>query len=156
MQPSIVRLTRLRTEELQPLVAASEEEGFRFVGRLASQSPNVADRFAGADEALFGALVEGRLAGLCGLSRDPYCDLPGVGRLRHLYVLPDRRRLGIGSQLVDAVIAAAAGRFHTLRLRTENPVAARFYERRGFVASRGVESCTHLLHLPERSRGPRI
>ena len=39
------------------------------------------------------------------------------------------------SLLVDAVITAARGTFDTLRLRTENPTAARLYARmRGWFA----------------------
>jgi GNAT superfamily N-acetyltransferase len=70
-----------------------------------------------------------------------------VGRVRHLYVLTEFRRLGIGRQLVQAVVASAQSRFGSLRLRTETLEAAAFYERLGFRRRVGVPDCTHTLEL---------
>ena len=55
-------------------------------------------------------------------------------------------RLGVGRRLVRAVVAAARGRFGSLRLRTESREAAAFYEGLGF---RPVcrPDCTHTLEL---------
>ena len=50
-------------------------------------------------------------------------------------------------QLSDAVITAARGRFDTLRLRTENPTAARLYERMGFRRCVEVDDSTHVMEL---------
>jgi GNAT superfamily N-acetyltransferase len=81
---------------------------------------------------------------VCGLNIDPYVGDDRVGRVRRLYVLAGYRGLGIGSRLVDAVVRAARGRFLSLRMRTESPAAAAFYERLRF---RRVElpDCTHVL-----------
>ena len=70
-----------------------------------------------------------------------------VGRVRHLYVLSAYRRLGVGRQLVGGVIEAARGRFDILRLRTQNPAAARLYEQLGFSRCAGALDCTHLMEL---------
>lgn len=70
----------------------------------------------------------------------------GVGRVRHLYVLAAYRRLGAGRQLVEQVLDAARGRFERLRLSTQNPAAARLYERLGFER-RAAADHTHLLEL---------
>lgn len=65
----------------------------------------------------------------------------GRGRLRTLYVLPDHQRTGIGSELHDFALSrlAALGwseaRLWTL---TDNHVARRFYERRGWSLSGNV------------------
>ena len=101
------------------------------------------NRFDRPGEALFGAWVGGRLVGVCGLNVDPYAGDDRVGRVRHLYVLRDCRRLGAGRELVEQVLAAARGRFGVLRLSTNNPAAARLYEGLGFrpVSER---HCTHV------------
>lgn len=56
--------------------------------------------------------------------------------LHHLYVRPDDRNLGIGSQLIDAAVAHA--RRHgcawlTVGAQPGNTAARAFYERRGFL-----------------------
>src|SRR5262249_44829517 len=93
-----------------------------------------------------GARMDGRLVGVCGLNVDPYADAPAVGRVRHLYVLESRRRLGVGRRLVEEVIRTAGSRFDTLRLRTHNPAAARPYGALGF-RPREEADCTHLIVL---------
>jgi adenylate kinase family enzyme/GNAT superfamily N-acetyltransferase len=147
MLPVVVeRLSELPAEGLGPLVAESERAGLRFVRRLAEEWAGGRNRFDRPGETCFGAWVDGRLVGVCGLNVDPYSAGPGVGRVRHLYVLSDLRGHGVGERLVRHVIAAARGRFDTLRLRTQNPPAARLYERLGFRRSDGAD-CTHLMEL---------
>lgn len=143
----IERLSELPSEALGPLVADSEQAGLRFVRRLAEEWASGRNRFDRPGEVLFGAVVDGRMVGVCGLNVDPYAAAPGVGRVRRLYVLSACRRLGTGERLVAEVIAAARGRFGTLRLRTENEAAARLYERMGFRRCAGLADCTHLMEL---------
>jgi GNAT superfamily N-acetyltransferase len=131
-----------------PLITESEQAGLRFVRRLAEEWASGRNRFDRPGETMFGALMDGRLVGACGLNIDPYADDPRVGRVRHLYVLRAHRRLGIGRQLVGAVVAAAHGPFATLRLSTANPAAARLYESLGFRPHPGDAHCTHLRELP--------
>lgn len=129
------------------LVVESEQAGHRFVRRLAEEWASGANRFDRPGEALFAALLDGRVVGICGLNVDPYTTTPGVGRVRHLYVLVAYRRLGIGRRLVDRVVEAAQGRFDRLRLRTQNPAAALLYERLGFDRRAGATDHTHLREL---------
>ncbi len=145
MSLTITQLEELSATELVALLEASEAEGFRFVRRVADEWASGANRFAGPGEALFGAALEGRLVGICGLMRDPYTDRPGIGRMRNLYVLPESRGHGIGARLTRAVISAAAGSFDLLRLRTSGPQASRLYERLGFQPVSGEDGCTHRL-----------
>jgi GNAT superfamily N-acetyltransferase len=132
---------------LGALTAESEQAGLRFVRRLVDEWASGANRFDRPGEALFIARTIDRVVGVCGLNIDPYTATPRVGRVRHLYVLLAYRRLGIGRRLVGEVIGAARGRFDTLRLRTENPEAAAFYERLGFLRSVGARDCTHVMVL---------
>jgi GNAT superfamily N-acetyltransferase len=142
----IVALATLPRAEIEPLVAASLAEGHSMVARLRDDWIAGRNRFNRPGEALYGAYVEGALAGICGRNIDPYRDDPAIARVRHLYVLPGHRRLGLGRALVAAVIDGAAGRFTGLSLRTRDPGAKLFYETLGF-AHVGEETTTHFLAL---------
>src|SRR5262249_42741223 len=59
--------------------------------------------------------------------------------LTRIYVLPDRQRGGIGTQLLDAGLRELAGeglQHLTVEVERDNGVGRRFYERSGFVATR--------------------
>lgn len=147
MAAVIERLTEVWPKGLDALLAESEQAGLRLVRRLVDEWDTGMNRFDRPGEALFTARVDRRLVGVCGLNRDPYAAEQDVGRVRHLYVLSSYRRLGVGRQLTESVVAAARGRFHSLRLRTANPAAARLYEGLGFRPSEGTADCTHVMDL---------
>jgi GNAT superfamily N-acetyltransferase len=147
MTTTIEPILELPADGLNALVADSEQAGWRFVRRLADEWAAGTNRFRQPGEVLFAAHVEGVLAGVCGLNVDPHAADPRVGRVRRLYVHTSYRRRGIGRRLVGAVLRAATGVFDTLRLRTENPEAARFYEVLGFRPCVGTADCTHILEL---------
>jgi GNAT superfamily N-acetyltransferase len=144
---TVARLTDLPSTALSALVAESEQAGWRFVRRLADEWALGANRFDQPGEVLFAAWAEGRLVGVCGLNVDPYASDRRVRRVRRLYVLEEFRRRGVGRQLVQAGVAWARGSFAALRLRTESPPAAAFYERLGFRRQTAVADCTHALEL---------
>ncbi len=147
MKVPIERLRGAPADCLEILIAESEQQGLRFVRRLAEEWASGANRFDRPGEVLLVATVDGQVVGVCGLNVDPYAAEPKVGRVRHLYVLLAHRRLGVGEQLVAAVIAAARGRFVGLHLRTGNPAAARLYERLGFRRRVDRDDCTHVMPL---------
>jgi GNAT superfamily N-acetyltransferase len=142
---SIVALARLPDGLIQPLLDASEAEGFRFVRRVVNEWASGKNRFSGGGEALLGILVDDRLVAICGLMRDPYLDDPGVGRLRNLYVLPAYRGRGLGAALAHEVIDRANSSFRLLRLRAATREAGALYERLGFTPAAEVPDCTHVL-----------
>ena len=143
----IERLHGSPADCLGAVIAESEGQGLRFIRRLADEWTRGTNRFDRPGEALFVARILGDVVGVCGLNVDPYAAAPSVGRVRHLYVLLAHRRQGVGRRLVAEVIAVAWRRFHILRLRTENPGAARFYESLGFQRSAGAGDCTHVMQL---------
>lgn len=143
----IERVTNLPESELDELVSESEAEGFGFIRRLRDEWRSTGACFDQPGEAFFAARLQGRLVGVCGLSRDPYSTKTGVGRVRRLYVRREFRNLGVGQHLLQAVLEAARDHFTLLSLRTDNPTASRFYERQGFHPWPGLECCTHLLSL---------
>lgn len=148
---TIAPLAALPPDDIEPLLHASRAEGLRLVERLVDEYASGANRFDRPGEVLLGAYGDGRLVGVGGVNCDPYAYDARTGRLRHLYVLPEQRQRGVGSQLVAALIARAAPRFALLRLRTTSPAAARFYERLGFAVVAGDEYATHALGLAAAS-----
>jgi ribosomal protein S18 acetylase RimI-like enzyme len=138
---------QLAPDTLAPLLAASAEEGFRFVARLAEEWNSGVARYDRPGEVLLGGYVGARLVAVGGLTSDPYGGDARIGRLRHVYVLPDVRRGGIGRRLVRALEAAAVGGYHTLVLRTDTDYAARFYEALGYTRLAPGGTATHGLRL---------
>jgi GNAT superfamily N-acetyltransferase len=147
MEVTVTRLNDLPLDALAPLVAESERDGWRFVRRLTDEWIAGTNRFDRPGEGLFAAWGDDRVVGVCGLNADPYATDVTLGRVRRLYVARTSRGHGIGRRLVQAVIQAARGRFRLLRVRTENPVADRLFERIGFAGVVGVPDCTHVLVL---------
>ena len=146
MALDVERVSELRWDAVESLVVESEHAGLGFVRRLVDEWASGRNRFDRPGEVLLGAPTDGRFVGVCGLNVDPYTATPAVGRVRHLYVLESRRRLGVGRRLVEEIVRTAGGRFDTLRLRTHNPSAARLYEALGFRPSQEAD-CTHLMKL---------
>ena len=141
------RVATLEADALAPLIAESETSGLRFVRRLADEWATAANRFDRPGEALFVARDGAAIVGVGGLNVDPYAAGASIGRVRHLYVLTAHRRVGVGERLVTAIVAAARGRFHTLRLSTSISDAARLYERLGFRPRPGAVHCTHVMEI---------
>jgi ribosomal protein S18 acetylase RimI-like enzyme len=137
--------------DVERLVEASVEEGFRFLIRLREEHASGANRFDGEGEVLLGVWRGGELVAVGGLNRDPYGGGPRAGRVRHVYVLPSARRAGVGRALVRELIDRAKISFDELVLRTDTAEAARFYEAIGFRAESEVEGATHRLSLADAS-----
>lgn len=153
--PAGIRLERIRGDDLPDLtalVAASLAEELRFVKRLQDDWVEGRTRFDGPGEALFVALEQDRVVGVCGLTRDPFSGDSGIGRVRRLFVMPGSRGRGTGQALLGAVIQEARGRFRSLHVRTpESGHADGFYLRLGFrplpPECAEAEHTTHRLEL---------
>ena len=131
----------------------AEAEDGRFLHRLRDQWLNGSERYCRPSELLMGAFDGPELIGVGAISLDPYEPAPGLARLRHVYVLKLRRGQGIGQRLVEHLIDHARSHFQVLRLKTENPHAARLYERLGFVrSSEGRETHRLVLHTSSTKR----
>ena len=144
-----------RVDELPPdleeLRLASVDEGFEFVTRLAREWKSGVQKFDRDGEAFFTARLHGNLVGIGGLSIDPYdkSERP-AGRVRHLYVEENARGEGVGSALLQVILAQADGQFRNVRLRTAHSSIDRFYQTRGF-RSIDDENATHEIWLsPEQ------
>lgn len=103
--------------------------------------------FIGAGEALFLAHAQDMLVGTAAISADPFVSESRTGRLRFIYVKAAARRCGIADQLIDRCLTRGRGRWDRVRLLTENPEAARLYERHGFRPQGGEARMSHCLAL---------
>ena len=131
---------------MMPVRDAASAEGFRFIERCVRDWTLGYNRFDGAGETLLGAFADEALVGLCGLSRDPYAANAKTGRLRHLYVVREYRRRGLGSDLTVKVLDGASETFDVVRLRTDTSSGVAFYEQLGFAQVQ-EEDATHLIEL---------
>lgn len=140
---------------LGELAALAEAEGFRFITRFLDDLGLGRVRFDTECEFFFATLLGDEVVAIGGVTRDPYVDDAVVGRLRHLYVRPNQRQMGIGRMLVRRLERRAASCYTLLRLRTDNPAAAAFYEHLGYTAL-ASGSATHHRVLPASSSGKQL
>ena len=119
-------------DDIRGLLETSEAEGHTLVRRLVEEWDDGSNRFDAPGEAIVEARVGSRLAAIGGLNRDPYLDDPEVARIRHVYVTPDLRGVGVGRALVLAMVEHARLRFMRVRLRTVTPEGSAFYIAIGF------------------------
>ncbi|GAB1539767.1 GNAT family N-acetyltransferase [Scytonema sp. NUACC21] len=147
MTVSIQRLQNFPFDCFKDMIAESLDMGFMAVQRLADDWVSGANRFDRHGEALFIAKGGGSIIGVCGLNIDPYATFEGTGRVRHLYVISEYRRRGIGRALVERVVDEARLSFNRLHLRTHSHQADKFYRAIGFSSCDGDEYCTHILEL---------
>lgn len=131
---------------LPALRAAARQEGFRFIDRLVSDWQSGDNRFTDPGERFVGATAGTKLVAVGGLNRDPYADSDRIGRLRHVYVMPARRRIGIGGAVLAALLSDAAAAFDEIRVRTDTGYGSAFYRAAGFSATPGTHH-THALAL---------
>ena len=113
---------------LKALVAEAWAEGFQFVERLVGDWNTGVNRFSKPGEKLLGVFNGESVIAVGGLNRDPYAQQEHVGRLRHIYVHPRYRRLGVGRKLAIALLENLDEHFELVRLRTSTTAASRFYE----------------------------
>src|SRR6266581_2589897 len=139
----IVRLTRLDPVQMEPLLEASQREGFRFLARLWDEWARGTNRFEQPGEGLFGLVASGELVGVGGINRQNR----STGRLRRFYILPLHRRRGWGSRLLRHILSYAAGDFRWVVLRTDAASADRFYRACGFTLMRDSRDATQRIQL---------
>lgn len=142
---AIVTLAPPDWREVEPLIAESQREGFRFLARLRAEHASGAARFDGPGEALLGVHVDGEMVAVGGVSADPYEAGDRVGRIRHVFVSRGHRRHGVGRMLLAALVDAARPHYDVLTLRTDTAAAARFYEALGFTPVPDHPHHTHRL-----------
>jgi GNAT superfamily N-acetyltransferase len=131
---------------IEELRAEAFTEGFDFIERLIKEWSSGENRFDAPGEILCGYLDQGRVVAVGGLNRDPFVALPDIGRIRRVYARPGWRHQGVGRSLVTVLIEHARQNFRCVRLRADNPNAARLYESIGFLPCSNANA-THTLTL---------
>ncbi|HYD19566.1 MAG TPA: GNAT family N-acetyltransferase [Patescibacteria group bacterium] len=119
-------------EKFAALLKKSQAEGYNLVLRFGENWDSGDNRFNLPGEAFFGVENDGRLIGMGGRSIDPYLNDTRAVRVRHVYLLPEWRRLGIGEALMKRIMDVPAGQFKRMTLRTLHIGARKFYEKIGF------------------------
>ncbi|MTD31475.1 GNAT family N-acetyltransferase [Planomicrobium sp. YIM 101495] len=148
MAGRIEKIEDLQASELSKLVEESEAEGYRFVRRLVDQYEDGTNRFDQTGEILYGIReANGELVAIGGLNRDPYAGSADVGRLRRFYICEASRRQGIGTQLLEAIVAHARNHFSEVVVRTDSSAADAFYRANGFQGDLGLPEATHGMSL---------
>ncbi len=133
------------------LKAESMAAGFNMLRRLEENWLSRQNRFDKPGEKLAGAFADNLLIGLCGLNQDPWASSTRAGRLRHLYVSAEWRRMQVGITLLGAMLAGADRWFDFIN--TNAPLSAfTFYERAGFIPLTDVDKVTHRLPLESTRR----
>ncbi len=131
---------------LARLVPLATAEGFHHLERLVTEWADGTNRFECDGEAILIIDVGGITVACGGLTR----QREALGRVRRVYVDPAFRRQGLGRLLLEPLVEHARRSFDALVLYADNPDAARFYERLGFLPQ-GPEStadrATHRLCL---------
>lgn len=130
-------------EDIDGLLRASQAEGHNLVQRLVDEWEDGSNRFDGPGEAILEARLGSRLAAVGGLNRDPYLEDPEVARIRHVYVAPEMRGVGVGRALVLAMVEHARLGFRRVRLRTVRAEGSAFYLAIGFESTPSEADATH-------------
>lgn len=131
---------------ISALADAANREGYWFVQRTIDEWNSGANRFSLPGEKLFGLMQATELVGIGGLNLDPYTGEKSCGRVRHLYIGQVYRHRGYATLLMDAIINSARINFTVLRLYTDNPAAAVFYQSLGFQKTEDYKA-SHILVL---------
>lgn len=148
MREEIRPLLFLTEAELQPILAASLDEGYKLIQTLWDEYVSGKARFNSGGAVLYGVYdAGGDLIAIGGVHRDPYLDRADIGRIRHVYVMPEQRRTGVGRRLMTALIGHARENFAYLTLRTLTAHGDEFYVSLGFSREPRFEHATHWLSL---------
>ena len=98
---TIARVTCL--DGLESLAEEACKEGFNFLERLVQEWNDGTNRFDAPGQVLFAACDGDTIVGTAGLTRQG----PALGRVRRVYVHPERRKQGIAAALMAEVLGFA-------------------------------------------------
>ncbi|MDG1973116.1 MAG: GNAT family N-acetyltransferase [Paracoccaceae bacterium] len=130
---------------IEPLAAEARGQGYLFVDRLLDEARSGENTFQKRGECFCGVFVNELLVGCGGVNLDPYVDTR-VGRLRYIYVLRKFRRRGITASLVRELLRPSKSSFKTVRLRTSDDSADKFYDVLGFTRI-DDQTATHFIEI---------
>ncbi|HEY95557.1 MAG TPA: GNAT family N-acetyltransferase [Dehalococcoidia bacterium] len=138
----IIDITDLDEYDISHIRNMAEQEGYNMLNRLVADYDSGENRFDKEGEKLIGYILECMVVALCGLNIEP--SYTEYGRIRRLYVLPEYRNRGIGTELVNHLITFAGKYYKGVVVNIGNLPVSNFYESIGFKSVKNP-SYTHLL-----------
>lgn len=113
------------------LQSDATQEGFGFLDRLVNEWASGANRFNKPGEALVVARRDGAIAGIGGVTEDPF--QAEALRMRRFYVRPCHRRLGIAKAIAEPLLRMALQTGRPVTLNAGTAIAPAFWEGLGFA-----------------------
>lgn len=110
----------------------SIQENFNFLVRLEKDWIENKNRFSKQGEALYKVTLDHKLIAIGGINIDPFKNDSEIGRLRRFYVKKSHRKQKIGSCLIKHILSESKTHFTSIRLKTDNEIASKFYLTLGF------------------------
>lgn len=143
-------------ENFDILSAEASKDGHHFLEKMKLDWETGKNQFSRNGEVYYGVFEvsnHNEVIAMGGVNIDPYVDDPTVGRLRHIYVAKKYQRTGAGKFLLRALLSHSRKHFNTVRLRTHNTDAVRFYKTFGFEENLQPNDTAHIylekkLHKP--------
>ena len=132
-------------EQFDEFLHDAGTEGFDTISVLRDEWANGSHRFNRPGEMLVLATVDGKAAGIGGITQD-FVEA-GWLRMRRFYVRPVYRRLGVGRQIAFHILEHALPFDRQIILHADGPDAEAFWPTLGFVPIDRVHT-THVFRRP--------
>ncbi len=151
----IKKITDIHNAGLDQILTESKKYGYGMIERLITEWESGMTDFSDENEAYFAYEEHGEILGVGGINEEPYLRIKEYGRMRHLYVLKQWRRKGIGKGIVNATIEFAKDHYNLMTLMTPKDGSAdAFYESIGFKKCDSLERVSHTLVLSDQPSLP--
>jgi len=141
----IIEIDELENYDIETVRYESDKEGYNHINRLSAEYNSGENRFDKIGEKLVGFVLDDEVVAVCGLNIEPTNNR--LGRIRRLYVLPENRRRGIGTELVKYLIKHAEQYFQSVVVNIGDLSVDNFYKPIGFRSIMNNDSYTHILVL---------
>ncbi|MEM7189736.1 MAG: GNAT family N-acetyltransferase [Pseudomonadota bacterium] len=138
LEVSLEQVVNDLPDDLTALRKEARHEGYAFIERLADEWDAATVRFEKPGEALLVARSSAVIAGIGGITCDPFD--PSALRMRRFYVRLGFRRHGVARILAEALISDATKTGRQLNVNAGTDVAPGFWESMGFSP---VDSAHH-------------
>ncbi len=144
---NMVQINKDTVSLLQPLAQEALSENYHFIQRTIDQWLDGSNDFSKKGEVFYAIIEDEIVVSVGGLNVDPYLNEPTTGRIRHVYTKIEYRRKGYSKRILQKILQDHTSSFQRIRLSTNNPIAARFYESLGFRRVE-EEKATHQYLVP--------
>ena len=141
----IIEIDELEKYDIETTRYESDKEGYNHINRLIAEYNAGENRFDKIGEKLVGFVLDDKVVAVCGLNIETTNNR--LGRIRRLYVIPEHRRCGIGTELVKYLIKHAKQYFQSVVVNIGDLPVDDFYKSIGFKSVINNDSYTHIMIL---------